>query len=589
MLLQRLTEYAQRPDFGLPPTLYSEAPVRYIIELNGAGGLLNRQPTDTADPASPRTKRGTRRLVPQIQRAVGIKPLLLADNAEYTLELPREESKRTRVAACHGAYLQLLDRCIAYTNEPVVEAVRAFLRDDPAAQLDLSDDYDRGATITFRVDGVFPIELPGVQAFWAVENDPAANSAQSTVMQCLVCGQERPVLNRLQGKIKGVPGGQTSGTSLISANANAFESYGLEASLIAPTCAACGEHFTKAINRLLADEANRIIRGGATFIFWTRERVGFSFRDFLIDPKPEQVRDLIASIRTGKTMPSMDDTAFYATVLSGSGARAVVRDWIDTTVGEVRHHLTEWFERQRIVDPYGEEHRALGLFALAAATVREPRDLTPPAPRALLHTALTGTPLPSSLLYQAVNRNRSEQKVTRQRAALIKLVLLSQGSMPKEDLMVQLDTDNPNPAYRCGRLLAVLEEAQRQAIPGIKATIVDRFYGTASSAPASVFARLLRGAQPHLSKLKRDRPGAYTNLQRRLEDIQAGISAFPRILKLEDQGLFALGYYHQRAYDRAQAREAKERRKAGFARSQSEMPGEDDFNDDELNNADEQE
>lgn len=155
--------------------------------------------------------------------------------------------------------------------------------------------------------------------------------------------------------------------------------------------------------------------------------------------------------------------------------------------------------------------------------------------------------------------------------------------------MVQLDTDNPNPAYRCGRLLAVLEEAQRQAIPGIKATIVDRFYGTASSAPASVFARLLRGAQPHLSKLKRDRPGAYTNLQRRLEDIQAGISAFPRILKLEDQGLFALGYYHQRAYDRAQAREAKERRKAGFARSQSEMPGEDDFNDDELNNADEQE
>ena len=133
--------------------------------------------------------------------------------------------------------------------------------------------------------------------------------------------------------------------------------------------------------------------------------------------------------------------------------------------------------------------------------------------------------------------------------------------------MVQLDPDNPSAAYRCGRLLAVLEAVQRLAVPGAKATIVDRFFGTASSAPASVFGRLLRGAQPHLAKLERDRRGAYVALQRRLEEIQAGLpaSGFPRVLTLEDQGIFALGYYHQRAFDRAQAREATERRKAGVA------------------------
>ena len=114
--------------------------------------------------------------------------------------------------------------------------------------------------------------------------------------------------------------------------------------------------------------------------------------------------------------------------------------------------------------------------------------------------------------------------------------------------------------------------------PEVRAEL-DRYFGTASSAPASVFGRLIRGAQPHLGKLQRDRRGAYVALQRRLEDVLAGLpaSGFPRVLTLEDQGVFALGYYHQRAFDRAQAREAAERRKAGAA-----PPGDEPLVDEDL-------
>ncbi len=304
--------------------------------------------------------------------------------------------------------------------------------------------------------------------------------------------------------------------------------------------------------------------------------MGFSFRDYFDQPQPEQVRALLDTVRSGRAMPEVDDTAFYATVLSGSGGRAVVRDWIDTTVGEAKRHLGDWFAAQRIVGPYGEEPQPLGLYSLAAATVRDARtDLAPPTPRALWRAALTGTPLPLGLLFQAVRRIRAEQAITRQRAALMKLVLLSQPDREtEEDTMVQLDPAQTRPAYHCGRLLAVLEEVQRLAVPGAKATIVDRFFGTASSAPASVFGRLLRGAQPHLAKLERDRPGAYRALQRRLEEVQAGLASFPRTLGLEDQGLFALGYYHQRAHDRAQAQAASERRKQGLAPTGDEILGE---------------
>ncbi|MBI3966164.1 MAG: type I-C CRISPR-associated protein Cas8c/Csd1 [Chloroflexi bacterium] len=573
MLLQRFKEYADQR-LALPPTLYREAPVRYIVELDEHGRPLGRRPTDTSDPGNPRTKRGMRRHLPQVTRTMAPKPLLLADNSEYTFGLARETSKTQRVMECHRTYLDLLERCAAATHEPAVQAVATFLKNDPVPALDLPEDFDRGATITFRVhrqlEAIFPIDLPAVQSFWAAENDPAARSAP--VMQCLVCGQERPVLARLQGNIKGVPGGQTSGTAIISANAEAFESYGLEASLIAPTCGECGERFTLAANSLLASEANRIVMGGAAFIFWTREPVDFSLRSLLTDPQPEQVRAVLESIRTGRPAASLERTAFYATVLSASGGRTVVRDWIDTTVDEVQRHLAGWFEAQRIVGAGGEEPRPLGLYALAAATVRELKDLAPPVPRALLRGALLGAPLPPALLHQVVRRSRAEQRVSRQHATLIKLCLLNARATTEEGFMVKLEPNHPSPAYHCGRLLAVLEEAQRLALPGVKATIVDRFFGTASSAPMSVFSRLVRGAQPHLAKLERDRPGAYYAIQRRMEEVMGQLGGFPRILTLQEQGLFALGYYHQRAYDRAQAREAAERRRAGGAATTDALP-----------------
>ena len=106
------------------------------------------------------------------------------------------------------------------------------------------------------------------------------------------------------------------------------------------------------------------------------------------------------------------------------------------------------------------------------------------------------------------------------------------------------------------RLLAVLESIQRLAIPGANTTLVDRFYGTASTAPATVFGHLMQGAQAHLSKLERDRRGAYVALQEELEGILAGLDGFPRTLSLDQQALFALGYYHQRAHQRGRARAA---------------------------------
>ena len=359
MLLQRLCDYARRLDLP-PPPLYSERPVRYIVDLDASGRLLSPRPTDTADPADRRTRRGVRRPVPTVQRAAVIRPLLLADNAEYTLGLARDPSKQARVDKAHAAYLDLIERCAEDTGNAAVRAIVDFLNEDPQDQLDLNDDFDRGANITFRVGDDLPINAPEVQRFWAGEHDPA-RAADAVSGQCLVCGRRRPVLRRLQAKLKRVPGGRTSGTALISANAKAFESYGLDASLVAPTCGECAELFTTGLNHLLTDDSQRTVLGGAAYVCWTREPVP-EFNPMLdvSRPDPSQVRALLESAFKRSEPAPFDDTPFYALSLSGSGGRAVVRDWIDTTVGEIRGNIARWFARQRMVGRNGEAAGARG-------------------------------------------------------------------------------------------------------------------------------------------------------------------------------------------------------------------------------------
>lgn len=106
-----------------------------------------------------------------------------------------------------------------------------------------------------------------------------------------------------------------------------------------------------------------------------------------------------------------------------------------------------------------------------------------------------------------------------------------------------LDLTNDNTAYRLGRLFSALEKIQEEASPGLNATIRDRFYGAASSTPVAVFTSLLRLKNAHLKKLA---IGRGTWFEKLLGEILGAVSDFPAHLTLQDQGRFALGYYHQR-------------------------------------------
>ena len=112
---------------------------------------------------------------------------------------------------------------------------------------------------------------------------------------------------------------------------------------------------------------------------------------------------------------------------------------------------------------------------------------------------------------------------------------------------MSLDTGNTDPGYLLGRLFSSLENLQRAALGSqVNATIRDRYYGAASATPASIFPVLLRNAQNHLGKLRKHRPGHAVNIEKEIGLIIDALPAqFPRSLPIEEQGRFAIGYYHQ--------------------------------------------
>jgi CRISPR-associated protein Csd1 len=565
MLLTALKEYSARlPTEQQTPSMYAAQPVLYVVELGADGRYKGTSPTAVG--GTGREARGIRLITPFVSRTMTIKSNLLMDNAEYALGVPKEGSKSQQTTQRHAAFVQAVRLCAEATGDSTVAAVVRFLEGPDANPYLPDDDFKPNENVTFRVDGDFPIDHPAVQAYWAEANGAGTDDSATPGdgdMACLLCGQVKPILSRIPFKHKNVPGGQTAGTALISANANAFESYGLAESLIAPVCHSCAEGFSKGLNALIEDDRTHLRRDPLLYIFWTRSG-DFDPVALLDNPDPTQVRELLRAAETAQigAPDAVRQERFYAASLAGSGGRLAVRDWLTTTVGEVRLNMTRFFKLQKL----GDELRPYAAWRLARATVRDPlRDVAARrAAQELQRMALHGGSAPLDLLFGVVRRLRADQQLTRDRLALAKLVLLSQpqdrllNKSWTEDALTALDRTESAPAYVCGRLLAVLEDVQRQALGDVNATIVDRYYGSASSTPIAVFARLLRGAVPHLARLRRDRPGAHLNVQRQLEEILGKLPimklpggrtapAFPRSLTLEQQALFALGYYHQRA------------------------------------------
>jgi len=580
MILQALKEYYDRkvadPESDIAPEGFERKPIPFLIVIDRNGKFINLE--DTREKIGKKSIAKTF-LVPRSEPRSGSlsykKTFILWDHAGYVLQHPGDEKAKNQ----HATWLRSLKKLPPELNN--YEGVAAILKFYDSGGVDDVKSHPTwnectkvlSCNMTFKLAGEI-LPIPCCQSVQEYVNQALKSSSDiadeniedKVISRCLVTGEVGEIIRvhsdtRISKDSKKLVGFQKD---------SGFDSYGKEQGYNAPVGKSAEFAYTTALNTLLKSNS-RMLVGDAVTVCWSEKSSDLEnqIADFFSesprdDPGQgvEAVRSLFRSLESG-VFQAQRDNRFYVLGLASNSARISVRFWIVDTVAGMASKIKLHFDDLRIV--HGPRDKdVFSLFRLLVSTAAQGKadNISPNLAGETMRSILQGLPYPQTLLQAAIRRIKAEQSaknktagkqkgnVTYERAAMIKACINRsirfKNPSIKEELKMSLDENNTNIGYRLGRLFAVLEKIQQEANPGINATIRDRFYGAASGTPVAVFGNLMRLKNHHLSKL--ENTGRRVFFQKLLGRIIDGVEAkiaFPTHLSLEDQGRFAIGYYHQ--------------------------------------------
>ena len=575
MILHALTQYYQRKaesDGGVAPEGFENKEIPFIIVIDKQGKFIQLEATGEL-----KNKKKVARtfLVPKGLGRSGSKSYevsnLLWDHYGYVLAYAGEKGQEQadKQHASFTAKVNELKQVLP--DDAGVTAVAAFLSsaEEKSKVMQAANWTEcakvKGCNLSFRlVDEAVDLvcQSKSVQDHLLKSGQEYVDIEKSKDKfygTCLVTGKKTKIAN-LHTDIKGI--NKTPKSPFVSANLEAFKSYGKgnnkDNGLMYPIGEQAMFEYTTALNTLLAGE-NRFRIGDVTAICWSAKPT--PLEESLVslisgggkdnpDAHIDAVKSLYKSLYNGKYTEPDGKEKFYLLGLSPNSARIVVRFWHETTVAALSESIAAWYDDLQMVrgenSPYPEYMplpRLLGNLVLDGKMENLPSDLI----AQITDAALNNRVLPVSLLQAALRRNKAEQKITYGRASLLKAYInraIRAGRLKNmKELTMSLDRNRQDIGYVLGRLFAVLEKTQAEANPSLNATIADRYFGSASSTPIAVFGTLMRLLPHHLNKLEFE--GRAVQLQWEIRQILEHCQRFPNHLNLEQQGLFAIGYYHE--------------------------------------------
>jgi CRISPR-associated protein Csd1 len=262
----------------------------------------------------------------------------------------------------------------------------------------------------------------------------------------------------------------------------------------------------------------------------------------------EKAKDLLESISTGKR-PDLLDCEYFAATLSGAGGRVMVRNWMEGSFETLVKNISKWFDDLSIVSKEGGRNvRSPKLYSILVSSIRDMKDFPPNLETRIWKAAINNEPIPrefaSMILREIVRKFIEDGSIYPIRYGVLKSYLIRKGGYTMTNY---LNEEHPEAAYHCGRLLAVLGNLQTRALGDLNAGVIQKYYTSASITPALVLSRLIRTGQFHIGKLEKGLANIY---EIKIANIWSKIcDKLPTVLSLEEQSLFALGYYHQIAAD----------------------------------------
>ena len=580
MILQELVKYyealAERGEIA--PDGWSKEKVSYSLELDREGKPLKILSLGVEEKnGKGKTVRKPKLMeVPErVSRTSGVSANFLCDNAKYMLGISGDASDR-KSQECFTATKEKLMDILRDCDGPAASALKKFFQSwDPSRAEELSelkdkeyrDEITKAGNLVFSIEGEYAQEIPELKQAWERWREKKENGRERG--RCLVTG-ELSEIAKTHTSIKGIKNAQSSGAALVSFNAPAFSSYGKEQSFNAPV----GRHamfaYTTALQFLLSQKEQNVQLGDLCLLFWAEsgeEEYGEIFSSCMggREDNQEIVRNVLRNIagKQGvdyKGVHLDPEQNFCILGLSGNAGRLAVRLFLKNSFGDILRNFQRFYEELEIAGPKWEEEQP-ALWKLLGETVNQnsrEKSIPPALGSGCLQAILMHGKFPASLYHGILIRIRADQgenKINGRRAALIKAILLRNYGelyLGKGEDFVALNENCRDRAYILGREFAVLEKIQEAANSTVNATIRDRYFNSACGTPAMVFPLLFRLKESHLRKIRNGNPGMAVFYERILTELQGMlevsdlVGAFPSRLSLNEQGMFILGYYHQR-------------------------------------------
>ncbi len=572
-ILQSLVTFYDRLDRrgDAPKPGYAPVGISFAIPIEPDGSVGK-----AIDLRDPNTRRPTPadRMVPKVRdhNNSGKDPFLFWDNTGYALGLVKKEMKRGTPSELFGHFRSsnLDATCDAKSRELL--AFRAFLTawmPERGSELGIAEeDLDANVVFRFVETGLLIHEVPEAQTIW---QKSLASDQEKRL--CLVTGDQSP-LARLHPKFPALEAGGNK-APVVSFNEKSFESYGKDQGANAPVSEAAAFKYGAALNWLLDRTNARSFRlGETTVVFWADDReanVGEAaateaekafWAEFGTDrdaePEPDadaedaaaigaELVDKVKALRGPPDLAKLrPNTRVHVLGLSPNAGRIAVRFWLVDTFGHLEENLKR-HKQDMAIEPSDRNPNPKAYALLyETAVLRKAENIPPRLGGELARAILTGGSYPRTLLAAVIGRIRADKEINAARAGLCKAVI--NRDHDEEVIPVALDPNNLNPAYRLGRLFALIEGAQRAALPSLNATVKDRYFGAACATPARVFPLLHKNAMNHIAAVRKERGGGLAHwIEAEIGQIWSGLSDdLPRALRLEEQGRFIAGYYHQR-------------------------------------------
>jgi len=609
LMLQELVRYAEKNfDTADYEPGFTARNVRWQIEIAPNGKFKNIIPLGDE-------KSGYILRCPDMHKMEGGRSHFLIEMLQ-TIALfskSNEEQKEIDKIRRRHAYFKNILLAPASQNLKCLVPIYHFLNDEEQLellrkQLQMKNARPQDWT-TWSINGVKPLDNDKVLVWWREwrKADGQGNPEQkkklnksrekneNCEMICFLSGAGTFPTFTHRPKIEGLfmVGGRGQDV-MVGFDKDAFCSFGLQKAGNAAMKEEAVNKYIAALNHIIRKSSLKL--AGAILVYWFKEEINREDDPVATLYEPSEItenaaqaraKEILEALLTGKK-PTPPDNHYFAMTLSGASGRVMVRDWMDGDFKELVSNICVWFKDLEITTLFNAKlarepkiERVMTSLLQLRKKQQEYEDwIKPlgPARLALLHIAIKRKPIPfyiiARLAYQIptffisneLNKilfgmaddisNRGELlSLLYARMGLLKAYFIRKGD---NNMSAYLNKEHPEPAYHCGRILAVLASLQISAIGDVGAGVVQRYYVSASQTPGLILGRLIGNAKNHLNKLE---PGLAFWYEELLAEIWGRIKDnVPKNLDLEKQTLFALGYYQQIA-DRPKKDKKKEQEK----------------------------